>query len=288
MSILRSRFATNFCASALVAGTLLGLGATTAAAAPATPATATQTQSSQVDQGAPEFWASKVNMTFLNNTDLTLHYQQDYQSPKHVIKPGDSFYISNGESGVGILAHTADKGMWVSVSAGNPEMGFPTAHARISIGGKDSEGKQTHSVNEHRELVSTDGLAVSSYRHADSNGKNFTLTLTKSSSAAATVDNTASARNTYVYTNGTMTPIHKGSTGAASALERGKDATVQVMNGGAITEMRVTWQAHQATFTGVGKSATLANGESATFGQVTVTRADTNHGATTAYTYTVR
>jgi hypothetical protein len=45
MSILRSRFATNFCASALVAGTLLGLGATTAAAAPATPATATQTKS---------------------------------------------------------------------------------------------------------------------------------------------------------------------------------------------------------------------------------------------------
>ena len=85
-----------------------------------------------------------------------------------------------------------------------------------------------------------------------------------------------------------MNPIHKGNAPGRRVVGARQDAVVQVSNGGAVTDLRVTWQSHQAVFTGFGTSTSLADGESAKFGKVTVTRDDTNAGATTSYTYTVR
>lgn len=284
MSTIRTRLA----AATLCAGTLLGLAATAATATPTSPAAASATTAT-AGQQSPGFWAQKVNLTFVNNTDLTLYYQEDYKSPTHTIAPGKSFYMAGDTTNSsGLTARSADRQLAVAVNAYNHHIGTPSASAVISVDGQVAEGKEHQGTEEFDRITRLGSLEVSSYRHADHDGKNFTMTLTKSGAATTTVDNTASARNTYVYTNGVMNPIHKGSTGPAGSLERGKDAVVQVSNGGAVTDLRVTWQSHQAVFTGFGTSTSLADGESAKFGKVTVTRDDTNAGATTSYTYTVR
>ncbi|MFM2437873.1 MAG: hypothetical protein RLZ55_690 [Actinomycetota bacterium] len=297
MTTIRTRLATTIGAAGLTAGSLLGLGATAAVAAPVAPAPAAPAADAFVppapasagSQQAPAFWASKVNLTFVNNTDLTLYYQLNYQSPKHTIVPGQSFYLpGNDHNSNSLMASTADKKVALQVLAYNHEIGTPSASSWIQVGGQKAEGKEHQGTEEHDRITSLGGLEVSSYRHADRDGKNFTMTLTKSGSAAVTVDNTASSRNTFIYTNGVMTPIKKGETGTATALERGKAADVQVANGGTTTDLRVSWNSHQATFTGFGKAASLANGESATFGPVTVTRADVDNGSATAFTYKVR
>ena len=76
-----------------------------------------------------------------------------------------------------------------------------------------------------------------------------TVTIDKYSAAKATVDNTASARNTYVYIDGKLHPVRKGQTAALPELTRGKPAAWTFKTGGHDQTVYITWVGQTATFT---------------------------------------
>ena len=72
----------------------------------------------------------------------------------------------------------------------------------ITIGSDSRHRAEHQGENEFDKLVELHGLELTSYRHADSATKNFTVTISKHSNAQLQLDNTASARNTFVYMGG--------------------------------------------------------------------------------------
>lgn len=287
--MLKTRIRT-VAATVVVAATIAGAGATAAVAAP-TPGPAFPTPiaapSTTAPAGAsvPQFWASGVNLTFVNKTDMTFNYVVDEKDTPKTVRPGETVRVpANSTESRYMRVYT--EGAGVRVGAHNHSIGTPNAYGSMTVNGQTVEKKEHQGVNEHDTLVSLGGLTLHSYRGADDNGKNFTLTLDKAGSASTVADNTGSSRNTYVYTNGQMVPVAKGTKVSTGMLERNKDSVVQFSRGGVPATVNVTWRNNIAQFTGYGKTSVLENGQSASFGYVTVTRADS--AATTSYTYTFR
>lgn len=241
---------------------------------------------------APQFWASDVKLTFVNNTDQTLYDYPSGGGSFTAIAPGAS-YTPSGETrspSVSLSSVAASgKGFHVDATVYNPEIGKPYVWSTVSAFGSSSKGEESQSEGERERIVEHHGFEVVAHRHSDSGTtKQYTIHLHKTGAAQLSIDNSASARNTYVRFDGKVAAVRKGEKAVAGTIDR-KPTTVVVQSGDRDREFRVTWHNNVATFTSLtGHSATLFEGESATFGNVTVTRADSDRLARTGYTFTVR
>lgn len=241
-----------------------------------------QAPAAEADNGAI---LKDTRLTLVNNTDMSFRYTPAGSSTTQTIKPGQSVVDQGDGSLIGLTHGKTSVTAW----AFNHGIGTPEARGLIKVGNDERQRTEHQGENEHDVLVENHGLTLSSYRHADTKTKNFTITLDKTSAAQLTLDNTASASNAYVHIGGKMTPVKKHTAAQLPALTRGKNTTIEVDHGSRPTTVQVTWSGPIATFHRPGHQAVaLANGEHTTIGSITISRADTNHDAGTAYTLTTR
>ncbi|HQZ84341.1 MAG TPA: hypothetical protein PLB21_01760 [Actinomycetota bacterium] len=276
---MRTTFAVLLAAGAITA---TGLAvATPASATPTTPQSASATELN----GAV---LKDVSLTLHNNTDMAFQYRDG--SDLRTLLPGQR--IATQGDGTRLMAWLpgpkAGNDVFIQANAFNHGIGTPDVRGMLTVGGETRQRTEHQGEDEYDKLVELHGLSLSGYRHADTATKNFTVTIDKHSAAKATVDNTASARNTYVYIDGKLHPVRKGQTAALPELARGKSAAWTFKTGGHDQTVYVTWVGQTATFTTPGRPAvTLLAGQSAQQGNLTISRADTGHQAVTAYTLKV-
>jgi hypothetical protein len=269
---------------------LLAAGAITATGfAVAAPATATTTTTTTSSSAQPNGAVLKdVSLTLHNNTDMAFQYRDG--SDVRTLLPGQR--ISDQGDGTLLMAWlpgaNASSGVFIQANAFNHGIGTPDVRGELRVGGETRKRTEHQGEEECDRLVELHGLSLSGYRHADTATKNFTVTIDKHSAAKATVDNTASARNTYVYVDGKLYPVRKGQTAALPELTRGKATSWTFNTGGHDQTVYVTWSGQTATFTTPGRpAATLLAGQSTKQGNLTISRADTDHQAVTGYTVKV-
>ncbi len=269
-------------ATLLTAGAIAVGGLTTAIPAVAAPVQNAPTTTSE--NGAV---LKDVALTLHNNTDMSFKYRAGQEV--RTLLPGERIATQgDGASMIAWLPGTSGNDVSVQAAAFNHGIGTPDVRGKLSIGSDTRERTEHQGEHEYDKLVELRGLSLSGYRHADTATKNFTVTIDKHSAAKTTVDNTASALNTYVYVDGKMHPVRKGQRAAMPQLPRGQATAWTFSTNGHNRTVYITWNGPTATFSVPGRSAaTLLEGQSATLGDITVSRADVDHQATTNYTFKV-
>lgn len=271
---------------------LLAAGAITATGlAVATPATATPTTANGHSSAEPHAAILKdVSLTLHNNTDMAFQYREGNEVQVRTLLPGQR--ISTQGDGTRLMAWlprpNESNDVFIQANAFNHGIGTPDVRGMLTIGAETRQRTEHQAEGEYDRLVELHGLSLSGHRHADTATKNFTVTIDKHSAAKAKVDNTASARNTYVYIDGKLHPVRNGHTAALPELTRGKPTAWTFKTGGHDQTVYITWVGQTATFTTPGRpGATLLAGQSTKQGNLTISRADTDHQAVTSYTVKV-